>query len=187
MAAPVLERSYTPEEFLLLADARRYELVDGCLLERAMSRTSSQIAAIITAMLVAATQARRLGEVYTADLGIQIFPNRRDVRFADVSFIRSDRAPVEEQGYLQVAPDLVVEVVSPGNTADEVVEKALLWLSAGVRLVWVVYPHARQVHVYRASGHHAILTAGDQLDGEDVVPGFATPVGEIFPERPPAA
>ena len=79
-----------------------------------------------------------------------------------------------------MAPDLVLEVVSPNDKADEVDAKARVWLSAGVRLVWVVYPAGRYVQIWRANGDIEVRREGQELDGEDVVPGFTMLVAEIF-------
>ena len=78
------------------------------------------------------------------------------------------------------APDLAVEVVSPGDTTGEVDEKVRSWLDAGAGMVWVVNPQWRSVTVYRSATDIKTLTEKDELDGEDVVPGFRCRVGEIF-------
>ena len=75
---------------------------------------------------------------------------------------------------------LVVEVVSPNNSIREVNDKALMWLSYGVRLVWVVNPSTRSVDMYREGRAAATLTENDALDGLDVVPGFNCVVREVF-------
>ena len=75
-------------------------------------------------------------------------------------------------GYAEVVPDLVVEVVSPNNSLREVNDKALMWLSYGARLVWVVNPDTRSVDVYRAGRVASTLTESDTLDGLDTLPGF---------------
>ena len=83
-------------------------------------------------------------------------------------------------GYAEVVPDLVVEVVSPNDTQREVAAKARMWLRYDVRLVWVVLPQTRSVDVYRP-GHAAVtLTEQDTLDGQDVLPGFTCAVSAVF-------
>lgn len=185
MTTPIPEKLYTPEDLLAMEDEGvGYELVDGRLVERNVSELSAYVGVLLLGYIHAFVRANRLGRVYGADLGYRIFPaypNR--VRKADVSFIATARVPHDDPGYVPVVPDLVVEVVSPGDRAGEVRAKVDVWLDAGVRVVWVAYPGQREIHVYRRDGHPSILTAEDELSGEDVVPGFACPVAECFPER----
>ena len=92
------------------------------------------------------------------------------------------RLPNEKpfRGYSKVAPDLAFEIVSPNDLAEEVNEKVVEFLGAAVRLVWVVYPASRTVHVFRPNGGAAYLLEADQLSGEDVVPGFSCRVADVF-------
>jgi Uma2 family endonuclease len=89
-----------------------------------------------------------------------------------------------------VVPDIVAEVVSPTDPADELIAKVREYLRGGVRLVWIVYPLAQEVHAYRPE-HRDIQAylAADHLDAGDVLPDFRTRVGDLFPpvEPPPAA
>jgi Uma2 family endonuclease len=79
-----------------------------------------------------------------------------------------------------MAPDLAVEVVSPSNTAAEILDKVADYLDAGSRLVWVVEPTGRRVTVYRSRNEIHLLQEDGALDGYDVLPGFSVPVAEIF-------
>jgi Uma2 family endonuclease len=114
------------------------------------------------------------GEVYAADTGFKIFTDPDTVRAPDVAFVTRDRRPPAElTAYAALAPDLVVEVLSPGDRPGEVLAKVGDWLNAGTRLVWVVDPLRRQARVYRHDGSETLLSATESLDGEDVLPGFA--------------
>jgi len=108
---------------------------------------------------------------------------RRTVRAPDVAFVArgrfADERPLRQ--FPELAPDLVVEVVSPSDTAAEVEEKVQLWLDAGVRLVLVVYPSTRSVSAYRSRTDVRLLTEADLLDAGDVLPGFSCPVRDLFP------
>lgn len=174
--------NYTPEDLLSMPDRGRYELVDGQLLERHMSIGSSIIATVINARLTLYVLSHRLGWVFQADGGLQIFPGSpTKVRFGDGAFISRARSPQRpDTGHLRVAPELVLEVVSPNDEAADVNEKVREYLAAGVLLVWVVYPESRSIDVYRPSANNTQLSEGDELSGEDVVPGFSMPVREIF-------
>ena len=104
------------------------------------------------------------------------------MREPDINYISAERLPldVEVTGYYEVIPDLVVEVVSPGDSAREVMYKALMWLSYGPRLVWAISPGSRTVDVYRPGERTVTLGVDDALDGLGVLPGFTCPVSDIF-------
>lgn len=104
------------------------------------------------------------------------------VREPDIAFTSAERCPLDTRvtGYAEVVPDLVVEIVSPNDNRREVHDKALLWLSHGVRLVWVVHPDTRTVDVHREGGAFAALGEADSLDGMDVLPGFSCTVSAVF-------
>lgn len=174
--------NYTPDDLLSMPDGGRFELVDGQLVERLSSFTSSVVATIINSRLVSHVLANKLGWVCQADGGLQIFrdsPNT--VRFGDGAFVSRNRSPERPgHGHLRVAPELVIEVICAGEKAAAVNEKVGAYLAAGVLLVWVVYPESRSIDVYRASANNSQLLEADVLSGEDVVPGFSLPVREIF-------
>lgn len=136
-------------------DEHRYDLLRGEL--RRMPPGGFEhgaIVATVTARLDALVRERRLGRVVGAETGFVLGRDPDTVLAPDAAFVRGERLPPPEQrkGFLELAPDLVVEVVSPSDRASEVTEKALLWLDAGVRLVWVIYPDPRVVAVYRPAG-----------------------------------
>src|SRR3990172_3882680 len=108
---------------------------------------------------------RGLGEVLAAETGFKLASNPDTVRAPDVAFIRSDRLPdPPPAGYAEVAPDLVVEVLSPNDRPGKVLAKVADWLSAGNSLVWVVDPARLSARVYRADGSEAFVTAEGSLD-----------------------
>jgi Uma2 family endonuclease len=174
---------YTPEDLLALPDYGRYELIDGQLVERKVGAKSSLAATNLLGLVWHFVRSNNLGLVFQADCGYQIFaeePGR--VRFADGSFLRRGKMPEDRvpQGHCRVAPDVVIEAVSPNDTAYEVEDKIAQWLGAGVRLVWVLYPEAQRVQVHRADGTVTKLRSAEQLSGEDVIPEFQCPVAEVF-------
>ena len=85
-----------------------------------------------------------------------------------------------DEGHCQTVPDVVVEVVAPDDRADAHMGKVVTWLTAGVRLVWDLFPNTRSVHVSRPDRSGLRLRSGDALTGEDVLPGFAVPVAGFF-------
>ena len=174
---------YTPEDLLALPEYGRFELIDGQLVERKMGVKSSLAATNLLGLVWYFVRSNNLGLVFQADCGYQIFaeaPGR--VRFADGSFIRHGKLPEElvPEGHCRVTPDLVIEAVSPNDTAYEVEDKIAQWLGANVRLVWVIYPETQRVQVHRADGTVTKLQSEEQLLGEDVLPGFQSQIAEIF-------
>jgi len=86
----------------------------------------------------------------------------------------------QSDGYLEVPPELVVEIVSPSDRQDAVNDKTLMWLPLGVLMVVEVYPAERAVMVHRPNTPAVTLTGEDMLDGGDVLSGFSLPLSEIF-------
>ena len=121
------------------------------------------------------------GAVFVGDVGFTLQRGPDTVRGPDVAFVRKDRLPEPvPTSYLAFAPDLVVEVLSPGDRPGEVLAKVGDWLDAGARLVWVIDPERRLARVYRADGAELMLAETDQLRGEDVLPGFSCTVASIL-------
>ena len=124
---------------------------------------------------------RKMG-LLTAFSGYWLERDPDTVLGADIAYTSAAKIPpgVRITGYAEVAPDLVVEVVSPSDSPREAHDKAWMWLSYGVRLVWVVQPETRTVDVYRPGRVVVTLNEGDTLDGEDVLLGFTCAVREVF-------
>jgi Uma2 family endonuclease len=185
-AAEAAIEQHTPEELLQMPDGHRYELIDGKLVERNMGAEASEVAANVIRIVGHHVRGNKLGKVFATDCGYQIFPEAPNrVRYPDGSFIARGRLPGDRtpRGHVGIPPDLAVEVVSPNDTAEEVEAKRLDFLRAGTRLVWVIYPETRTVYVYRQAGGFSVLTQAEELSGEDVLPGFACRVAELFEEE----
>jgi Uma2 family endonuclease len=174
---------YTAEDLLRMPDGDRYELIDGRLVERHMGARASAVAARVTRIVGNHVESRQLGFVFGADCGYQIFPDRPKVRYPDGSYVARSRLPGDKipGGYLLIPPDLATEVVSPNDTAEEVEAKRLAFLQAGTRMLWVIFPENRTVHVYRqVAGRSTILDETGELKGEDVLPDFVCRVAQLF-------
>jgi Uma2 family endonuclease len=190
MSIAEIKRDVTPDELLAMPDAVNFELVDGELVERNMSVLSSLVELRAGRLIGNHCEDKSLGGVFGSSLGYQCFPDHpRKIRKPDVSFLSAERLTPDllAEGYCPIAPDLAVEVISPGDLAHEVVEKIEEYLSVGVRLIWVIDPEARVVDVYRLNGPISRLRETDELDGEAVLPGFHCPVKTLFPEKPSLA
>jgi Uma2 family endonuclease len=182
----------TVDELLALPqDARwQYELVEGRLVRLPGSGfEASNIAADLAGALRAFVKPQRLGRVTGAD-GTYDLTQPGDEGATglvpDVAFVRAERLPPRASpAYakaLPLAPDLVVEVASPTQYRPEMAAKARLYLAAGVRLVWIVWPKYQQVDVWRPGADQplATLEIGAALDGLDVLPGFTYPLADLF-------
>lgn len=175
---------WTAEElFRLSTTGRRYELVKGELFEMPPAGgRHGNVAIQIGGVLNAYVKGNQLGAVFAAETGFILRRNPDTVRAPDASFVSKERLPARELpiGFMDMAPDLAVEVVSPGDTAREVREKVEEWLGAGTRLVWIIYPSARSVTVYQSPEDFQELSERDSLDGGQVVPGFTCRIRDLF-------
>ena len=179
----------TAEQLLAMPEADHCELIDGELVEKSMGALSCAVAAVIVRLLGEWNLTARLGIVFAQECGYRCFPDRPDmVRRPDASFIRTAKLPEGiPSGFISAVPDLVVEVVSPNDLAVEVNKKVHLYRAAGVPLIWLVFPDIKTVAVYRADGSSQLLDHHGVLSGEGVLPGFSSPVRELFPELHPAS
>jgi len=175
----------TPDDLLKLPDGGRgFELVDGEPKELNVSFLSSYVAGETHAILREHVKSRGLGWVSPEGTSFRCFPDDdMRVRRADTAFHRLDRLTSEQartEGHCPVVPDLVVEVVSPNDLADEVNEKRIEWLEAGAKLVWVVHPVQQTIHAYRADGSVVLFRRTDTLMADPVLPDFRVPVADLF-------
>ena len=180
----MLKKLFTAEELLCLpANGLRHELVNGKLYEmEPAGGRHGQVAMKIGSLLNLHVRSMGLGQVFAAETGFILRLDPDTVRAPDAAFVAQSRLPQGElpDGFLALAPDLVVEVISPGDRPREVREKVADWLRAGARLVWTVYPASRAVTVHRSPDSFEELVEGDTLDGAEVVPGFSSRVEELF-------
>lgn len=166
-------------------DGYIYEVVDGVLVRVAGSgNRATRLGAHLLGQLGACVDAHRLGIITGAD-GVYHFQGAETGLVPDVGYYRAERLSLitDEDKPIPFAPDLAVEVVSPSQNARDMAAKARVYLRAGTRRVWVVWPQSAHVDVWRAdalTGPSAALTVNDSLDGEDVVPGFSYPLGSLF-------
>ena len=161
------------------------ELVDGVLVEKPMGALESLLALEVAFALRTYLEGHRLGVVLGADGLLQ--PGPQSVRGPDVSFIRWERFPdgrLPADRIWTVAPDLAVEVLSPGNTVAEMERKVADYLGAGTRLVWIIEPISRTAVVHAANdfGVATQTFAGPEgvLDGGEVLPKFRLELSRVF-------
>ena len=177
-------RPMTADElFQLPKDEARGELIQGVFYPAMPTGgRHGKIEARLARRLGNIVEPLGLGTVMTGDPGIVLERGPDTVRAPDVAYFTPERLPpdADDTGFLDVVPDLIVEVVSPDDRATEVRKKAEMWTSFGARLVWVVWPETMAVDVYRPEESVVTLGAEDTLTGQDVLPEFSCPVREIF-------
>lgn len=173
----------TAEELAAMPDdGCRYELMRGELIR--MSPTGFEhleIAGLLNYLLRGFAMERDLG-VVGGEGGFMLERDPDIVLAPDIVFVRNDRLPPkgQRQGFLELAPDLAVEILSPSDRAGAVNDKVLAYLEAGVQLVWIVDPRRHAVTIYAPDRTARVLLEGDELDGGDVLPGFRVAVADLF-------
>jgi len=174
MTADELLRTHVPN--------KRAELLRGVLVVREPAGSRHGLVTMnLGAELALYAQQTGAGGVYAAETGFKLASDPDTVRAPDIAFVTRERLPPPNTtGYPALAPDLAVEVLSPGDRPGEVLAKVADWLSAGTRLVWVVDPERRLARVYRHDGSETIVMADGALEGEDVLPGFNCSVASVL-------
>lgn len=177
-----LDRTYTVNEFMdLEEDGYVYELVRGRL--QPMSPTGEEhgrIASLLNIHVGSYVLLHALGETYAAETAFVLNAATNDARAADFAFVAAPRR-IMTQDAIPVLPDLVAEVISKSDRLIAVRKKVAEYQRAGIRLIWVVNPRDRTIAVYHPADTQPVtLGIDDQLDGEEVVPGFALPVRALF-------
>jgi len=173
----------TIEDFSkLVADGSRYELSRGELVP--MTPVNFQHGKIVIrfgGLLDQFVQRQQLGAVGT-EIGFHLARNPDTLRAPDIAFVAKEREPQGAAAlkFAELAPDLAVEVLSPDDSASEVLKKIEEYLAAGVRLIWIADPVTQTVTVYRSLDDVRVLTADQELDGGAVLPGFRVRIADIF-------
>jgi Uma2 family endonuclease len=159
------------------------ELVAGVLVEKPVGYSESLLATVIIELLNAFVRSRNLGHV-TGEAGtLQLMPNL--VRIPDVAFTSWDRLPGGERPKERVpllVPNIVIEILSEGNTPIEMEGKRRLYFAAGVDVVREIDPEKRSASAYRSLTDFDMLTENDRLESGPILPGFNLPLVEVFAE-----
>jgi Uma2 family endonuclease len=174
------QKTWTDEELMALPDDGKYELVDGELLHMSPAGgRHSDTTIAVSSRLHAFVRERKLGRVFEGQAGYRL-PDG-NLRSPDVSFVAAGRLPGGvPKGFLHLAPDLVVEVLSPSDRAGDVAHKVGEYLALGVKLLWVIDPEKVTAVVYAPGTPPRTVRRDGALDGEDVLPGFSCPLAELF-------
>ncbi len=155
------------------------ELIEGTLVEKAMSYFESRLAMILVWALETFLEQHPFGYVVGPDA--QTYVDDVKIRIPDVSFVRWERTPnhqVSSDPIGSIVPNLAVEVLSSGNTRSEIDLKRRELFAGGMKLMWVLDPESESVEVFTSPSERRVLTAVDSLEGSDVIPGFQLSIRE---------
>ena len=184
MSTILQPKVWTDEELLALPkDGNKYEVLEGILTTSPAGFTHEFIGVRLIVALDNFVRSHKLGAVLGSSLGCWM--ENRDFLSPDVSFIDKERikgAKHPGDRFVDGAPDLAVEVLSPSDGDKVRHDKLVDYFANGSRLLWVINPKQRVVLVYHSSEAHEILREGDVISGESVIPGFTLPVSELFAE-----
>lgn len=175
-------RLVTAEELWAMGDdARRLELVAGEVREMAPASYGHGRALVkVARKLGDFAEAHGLGDVIGGDSGFVLHRGPDTVLCPDVAFIAAARVPASDHGFAELAPDLVIEIVSPSQSRAEASDKAVRWLDAGVQVVWLIWPAKRRVQIHTGEVDISTLGPDDTLTCAELLPGFELALSELF-------
>ena len=180
----VATRHVTIEEFATTSRDGQWELIDGEPTEvNPASFRSVWIAGELYARIREHVRKNDLGRAVSDGAGFILFDDRAIVRSPDVAFISRNRLPTIIEGFVPLAPDLAVEVLSPSDRRADILAKVAMYLQAGVHLVWLIDPDPRTVTVFTEDRPVSVIGLEGMLDGGEVLPGFSIAVSDIFAEE----
>ena len=178
------EKLLTADDLLhLCSQGVRGELLRGALCETMPTGVRHGKTVVkLTVLLEGFVGPRGLGTIVASDVGFLLEQEPDTVREPDVAFISARRLPPDEDvpGFFEGPPDLAVEIASPSDSPRQLFDKARMWISFGVPLVWTVDPEARTINVHQPHVPLISLSTDDTLDGGQVLPGFSCTVGALF-------
>lgn len=173
------KRRLTDEELMSLPDdGFKHEYVDGEVTSVAVTGLHEDIGAILMYFLT--PYALKVGRIYGSSVGCRMRDG--NIRVPDVSVMRSDRLPGgrSPNGFLEGAPDLCVEIISPSESRPDMFRKISEYFDSGARQVWHVFPESRKIAVYSLTDEVRVYEADDEITGGEIVPGFHCRVADLF-------
>jgi Uma2 family endonuclease len=179
--SPPKTETITGEEFLAMGDIGSCELIDGRIVY--MSPAGDEHGIIESNLAFELKQFARQhkrGRVMTGEVGIYIRRNPDRVRGADVILVSYEKLPKPTGKFLDVAPELAVEIMSPNDRWEEVREKIRDYFSIGIEQVWIVEPGNRKLLVYHSNTDLQEFGEGDTIEGEGILAGFTLNIDTLF-------
>ena len=183
MATVTRETSASPE---VPPSDGLYEIVNGKVVEKTMGVYEVHVTNLLDLFLGRFAFDHQLGNV-ESEMLFKLSKDARSQRRPDIAFISYEKWPKgrrfpSDNAFL-IVPDLMIEVVSPTNLANEVEEKVVEYLEAGVRMVWVVHPTTARIYIHDGLSSVRVVTRNDELDAGHVLPGFRIPLDQIFEDE----
>ncbi len=179
---PAHPRLITGEEFARMNNDEPCELIEGRIV--AMGQTNGihgWLTTRISRFLDTFVDGKNLGSVLSGGVGVYIRRNPDSVRGVDIAFYSKERLPViPTEGFLTAAPNVAVEIISPGNTFDDIMVKVEEYFAGGVERVWLVQPMLKVVWVCKSPAEWTRLNVSDTLRDEGALTGFELPVATLF-------
>lgn len=176
------------DEFIALPENadRRFELIDGEIIEKMPTEEHGVISALMAARILMLSEQNQLGGRIAVEARYRKPEDRRNSYIPDVSFTSAERLlPITRKGAVPQMPDLAIEIKSPDDSVTLLRQKAAYYLANGARMVWLIFPEQRLVEVYRPDVDVLLLVDNelrhDVLEGGDVLPGFSLALQNIFP------
>ncbi len=166
---------------------RSFERVEGEIVEMSPANNwASEVIAELITLLTLYNRQTRLGRINDSSGGFDISATTTlapDVAFTTFERIRQiyPDGKFPRTGFASLTPDLCVEVKSPTNSKRQMRQEAETYLKAGARLVWLIFPETETAEIYTPNADVAEIPREGILDGGDVLPGFSTPLTDIFP------
>ncbi len=179
-------KSITADELLAMprGDGKRYELIRGVLIQKMPTGTPHGLTVSNTDFVLNQyCRSNDYGDTVAADPGYLLDRDPDTVRAPDIAWFAPGKLTSVGPGFPELAPDLAVEVKSPSNSNPEMAAKAAMWLSYGSQQSWVLDPERTAVTVYRPNAEPVTLTEDDTLDGGALLPGFTSPIWQLFRRR----
>lgn len=178
------QKLITAEEFARMPDppdGSRQELVQGVIITMPPPGGRHGVCCLkIGRRIGNFVDEHSLGTTVSNDTGFLMARDPDTVRGPDISFWSRSRLPEVPEGYIEVAPDLAVEVVSPSDRYARIQQKVNEYQEKGVRLIWIVDPEDRSAAIFREGQKVKVLSENETLTGEDVLPGFTCRVADLF-------
>lgn len=183
MSALTAERVWTANDLLQMPGDARFELIQGELIPMPPPPGGEHGYRTLTlaARIQVYVEDHDLGYCFAAETGFKIAENPDTVKGADFAFVAKNRLPEGVPAkHVPLAPDIVLETRSPGDSKSDVASKVKLWLQAGVRVVWTLDPGAKTLTIHRPDSAPQTLAAKDTLREEDILPGFSLSLARVL-------
>jgi Uma2 family endonuclease len=180
--ATVISAPLTVQEFAQLPDdGVRHEISEGELITKAPPKFLHTLVAVAVFEVLQAYLKQHGGARAFPEAGYVLSHDPLTIRQTDVSVLSAERIRATDvNGYVEGAPELAVEIVSPSHSAQDLEIKVQQYLHTGAKQVWVVYPITKRVHIFLAGGQLTILDKTQTVDAGDLLPGFSIKVADLF-------